>query len=238
VNEQNGIHVLTCAQLPEDLERNQLLLTTVPNSLEAIEAHAAAKSLARISFSCPGGAPRRLNIFSQNGYDVRALSLLQWKPSPALTPQHRVRVLTNDDDWNAATTLRFTQRANGMTADAFQDFTRRRMHLYRTACDAGRGEWFGLFRRGALVSTCGIMCPTGDIARFRLVLTHLRHRRRGYASSLVQGAARHIQMTFGAATILIAAERNSSTQQLYERAGFHEIQTAFQVTRTVGAVLG
>jgi len=228
----DGLYRLNCTRLQQDLERNQVLLPFVPNALTDITECIKALPPTRQSFCCPGGSPDRLTVFRDHGYDVRSLGVMQWQPSTKDKPLHSIRVLSDAADWHAATALRYSMHAAGMTAHEFQRFTQRRMEIYRAACEAGLGQWYGVFVQNNLVSTCGIMCPYGHLARFRLVLTHPRYRHNGYASSLIYGAAMHAQDVFRPTAILIAAERQSPAQRLYEKLGFQEVQTAFQVTRT------
>ena len=225
-----GRIVLRCTHLPEDLERNQIIYPSVPSSWDEVRSHVAAAGLGALSFSSPGGSRRRLSTFTMHGHHVRQLSVLQWQGQSKKEPSAKLTVLRTDNDWQAAIRLRHSQHIPGLDRTQYFDFTKRRMAMYRHACNAGIGRWFGLMVNHRLVSTCGVMCPHGALARFRLVLTHPSYRRRGYAAQLVRSAAQYVMSECTASAVLITALSGSSAERIYESAGFQPIQSAFQIS--------
>ena len=225
-----GRIALRCTSLPEDLERNQIMYRSVPSSWDEVRSHVTAAGLNALSFSSPGGSRRRLSTFTTHGYQVRQLSVLQWQAQSKKEPPAKLTVLRTDNDWEAAIRLRHSQHIPGLNRTQYFEFTERRMAMYRAACEAGLGRWFGLTTNGRLISTCGIMCPYGTLGRFRLVLTHPSYRRRGYAAQLVRSAAQYMTSECAVSAVLITALSGSSAERIYERSGFRLVQSAFQIS--------
>jgi GNAT superfamily N-acetyltransferase len=148
-------------------------------------------------------------------------------PAP-LAEGYQVRPIASDADWAASTTTRivcFTGQ------DEFEArTTESRIEMARTAPHA---PWFGAFAGDELAAELGITVLPGGVARYRSVVTHPDHRRRGLARHLLAVAAESAR-EHGADKLVIVADGGSDAGRLYQRAGFELDSGSYQVSRVPG----
>ena len=144
-----------------------------------------------------------------------------------------VRPLAGDDEWEAR--ARLSQQLYPQTPEeAFMTFARQKNGQERRLVDAGRGERFGAFVDGALVSTAGIFVTEDGTARFQSVETHSEHRRRGLGAAVVHGAGRYALDQLGVRTLVIVADTDGDAIEIYRRLGFADSERQLMLERRSG----
>jgi ribosomal protein S18 acetylase RimI-like enzyme len=138
-----------------------------------------------------------------------------------------VRALDGDDDWEAR--ARLSRRLYPQTSEeAFMTFARQKSAQERRLVDAGRGQRFGAFVEGELVSTAGIFVTEDGVARFQSVETHPYHRRKGLAAAVVYGAGQHaldhLLAGAGVRTLVIVADTDGDAIGIYRRLGLADAE--------------
>lgn len=111
----------------------------------------------------------------------------------------------------------------GARAEGYRAFLGLLMKRYVTLVAEGRGHWFGAFRDGDLVGTCGVFEHEG-LVRFQVVAVHPEHRRQGLAAALVAEVARFARRKWPEARILIGASPESDAERIYRRLGFDPLE--------------
>jgi ribosomal protein S18 acetylase RimI-like enzyme len=130
-----------------------------------------------------------------------------------------IRQLTSDEDWEAR--ARLSQQLYPQTPEeAFMTFARAKNVQERKLVTSGRGQRFGAFVDGLLVSTAGIFVTEDGVARFQSVETHTEHRRQGLAGAVVHAAGQHALDHLGVRTLVIVADTDGDAIGLYRRLGF------------------
>ena len=161
--------------------------------------------------------------FLASGFSpVHAITLTTAAPRldrRAATDVH-VRPLRSNADWRAATAL--TQQMHGPTPDrALDQWLDRQLRRHRALVEAGHGAWFGAFAERELVGSLGVYVRRADgLARYQLVVTARRFRRRGVARRLVAEAGLHALAHLGARELVIVAEADGPATEVYRSAGF------------------
>jgi ribosomal protein S18 acetylase RimI-like enzyme len=141
-----------------------------------------------------------------------------------------VRALDGDEEWEAR--ARLSQQLYPSTSEAaFMTFARQKNVQERRLVDAGRGQRFGAFVDGTIVSTAGVFVADDGVARFQSVETHPEHRRRGLAAAVVHAAGRHALDHLGVRTLVIVADTDGEAIGVYRRLGFadHERQLMMEM---------
>lgn len=134
-----------------------------------------------------------------------------------------VRPLVSDEDWEAR--ARLSQQLYPRTSEeAFMTFARARNEQEKKLVDAGRGQRFGAFVDGVLVSTAGCFVTEDGVARFQSVETHPDHRRKGLAGAVTYAAGRHALDHLGVNTLVIVADTDGEAIGLYRRLGFTDAE--------------
>ena len=132
-----------------------------------------------------------------------------------------VRPLTSDEDWEARATLSH-QLYPQTSVETFLVFARGRNDQEKALMAAGRGQRFGAFVDGQLVSTAGVFVTEDGVARFQSVETHAEHRRRGLAGAVVHAAGQHALDHLGVRTLVIVADTDGDAIGIYRRLGFSD----------------
>ncbi len=144
-----------------------------------------------------------------------------------------VRTLAGDDEWEARS--RLSQQLYPQTPeDSFMRFARQKNAQERRLVDSGRGQRFGAFVDGELVSTAGIFVTEDGVARFQSVETHTEHRRQGLAAAVVHAAGQHALDQFGVRTLVIVADTDGDAIGLYRRLGFAESERQLMMEKRSG----
>ena len=145
----------------------------------------------------------------------------------------KVRPLSGDDEWEAR--ARLSQQLYPQTSEeAFMTFARQKNTQERQLVDGGRGQRFGAFVDGQLVSTAGIFVTEDGVARFQSVETHTEHRRRGLASAVVHGAGQHALDQLGVRTLVIVADTDGEAIGIYRRLGFEDLERQLMMEKRSG----
>ena len=144
-----------------------------------------------------------------------------------------VRALSGDDEWEARARLS-QQLYPQASEEAFMTFARQKNAQERRLVDAGRGQRFGAFVDGGLVSTAGIFLTEDGVARFQSVETHPEHRRKGLAAAVVHGAGRHALDQLGVRTLVIVADTEGEAIGIYRRLGFTDLERQLMMERRSG----
>ena len=144
-----------------------------------------------------------------------------------------VRALEGDDDWEARARLS-QQLYPSASEEAFMTFARQKNAQERRLVDAGRGQRFGAFVDGTLVSTAGIFVTEDGVARFQSVETHPDHRRKGLAAAVVHGAGQHALDRLGVRTLVIVADTDGEAIGIYRRLGFADVERQLMMEKRSG----
>lgn len=132
-----------------------------------------------------------------------------------------VRPLTSDEDWEAR--ARLSQQLYPQTPEeSFMTFALGKNEQEKALVAGGRGQRFGAFVDGQLVSTAGIFVTEDGVARFQSVETHTEHRRRGLAGAVVHAAGQHALDHLGVRTLVIVADTDGEAIGIYRRLGFSD----------------
>lgn len=152
---------------------------------------------------------------------------------PPRPVEAEVRALDGDDEWEAR--ARLSQQLYPNTSEeAFMTFARTKNVQERRLVDAGRGQRFGAFVDGALVSTAGAFVTEGGVARFQSVETHPEHRRKGLAAAVVHAAGRHALDRLGVRTLVIVADTDGEAIGVYRRLGFADAERQLMMEKRSG----
>ncbi len=152
---------------------------------------------------------------------------------PPREVESEVRELTSEDDWEAR--ARLSQQLYPSTSEeAFMTYARQKNAQERRLVDAGRGQRFGAFVDGELVSTAGVFVTEDGVARFQSVETHPDHRRKGLAAAAVHAAGRHALEHLGARTLVIVADDDGEAIGIYRRLGFADTERQLMLERRHG----
>lgn len=152
---------------------------------------------------------------------------------PPRPVEAEVRALAGDAEWEAR--ARLSQQLYPQTSeDAFMTFARRKNAQERQLVDGGRGQRFGAFVDGELVSTAGIYVTEDGIARFQSVETHPEHRRQGLASAVVHAAGQHALDHLDVRTLVIVADTDGEAIGIYRRLGFADSERQLMMEQRSG----
>ena len=171
----------------------------------------------------------RLRPLIQAGLELTVDQVLLAKTltSPRLPPPEIVvRPLAGEDDWEGQGRL----TAACWSGAGSQEFQSARQADFRRLEATGRAVFFGAFRRGELVSGCGIVSGRGGTARFQHVQTHPEHRRRGLTAAVLLTASRHAAAHLSARRLVIVAEPGGPALPLYRELGFRPAGSQLQLT--------
>lgn len=144
-------------------------------------------------------------------------------PTPPHEVEAEVRPLTGDEEWEARARLSLELHP-GPAEETVLAFTRARAAQERGLVEAGRGQRFGAFVEGTLVSTAGVYVTEPGVARFQSVETASTHRRRGLASAVVHAAGQHALAHHDVRTLVIVADTDGEAIGLYRRLGFADAE--------------
>lgn len=124
--------------------------------------------------------------------------------------------------------------ARGFEPEGYRAYLRDQHRRYGAMQAAGLLQWFGVWCDGTLAATCGLMrerAEPGADGRFQRVVTHAGFRRRGLATVLVHGVARHALEAWRCGAVWIAADPDDVAVHLYRAAGFRDRSTAIALQR-------
>lgn len=252
VTERDGYAIATWPALPTSFEGNILVFERPPEPRDAPRWEALFRratvflpEVRHVAFGWEGG-PARPEVAAEleaRGYalsarSVRVAGALDSRP-PA-PDGITVRALEGDAEWDAAADLHLdatADLAHIVEVDGYAEFVEQRMTRCRALCADGAGFWLGCFAGARLVGSLGVMTDRAHsgLARFQLVVTHPRFRRRGVASHLIDLAAQRARADYGAERVVISAEPDSAADALYARLGFEAAATMHRAIRSARA---
>jgi ribosomal protein S18 acetylase RimI-like enzyme len=172
--------------------------------------------------------------FEAAGLAVDVASVLTAQElTPAREVEAEVRPLVSDEDWEGRALL---SRAlyEGTPRDTFMSFARRRNDQEKSLVAAGRGQRFGAFVDGEVVSTAAVYRAGEDLARFQSVETHPDHRRKGLAAAVVHAAGRHALEHLGVRTLVIVADTDGDAIRVYRGLGFEAVEEQLMLEKRSG----
>jgi GNAT superfamily N-acetyltransferase len=219
---------------PDHIWGNLLVLDQPP---DPADPGAAARWIARsgeelgpaarhvaLGWAGDGADTRVTAAFTARGFDaidVVALSTSAPRPHPRAATGVTVRPLRSNGDWRACLALTRQMHDDDRPDPGFDQWLARQIRQHRVLTDQGHGAFFGAFVGPRLIGSLGIYVRRGDgLARYQLVVTDRRYRRRGVASRLVVEAGQHALAHLGARELVIVAERQRHAAQVYRDVGF------------------
>jgi hypothetical protein len=148
-----------------------------------------------------------------------SVTILTTRQSPACaTTLARIAPLASQNDWDAALVLVKQERIEAGNPEQV-DFAMWRFEGHHRDADAGRCRVWGAWIGEDLVAFAGLYA-NGEWARFITPVTKAEYRRRGLFSTLASRAMSETLALFPGTTVVIAAEKGSGLEQLYEGLGF------------------
>lgn len=159
--------------------------------------------------------------------DVVLTAAALTEPEPPAV-EAEVRRLETDEDWAARARLGHAVNPE-VAEDRFLAFARGMAAAQRRLVADGRGQRFGAFVEGELVSTAACFRGGDGVARFQSVETHPDHRRKGLAAAVVHAAGRHALEAPDVTALVVVADPEGAAVATYRRLGFAdaERQTRF-----------
>lgn len=173
--------------------------------------------------------------FEAAGMTIDVSAVLTATELTAASPvDAEVRPLESDEDWERRALLTHAH-TTGVDEHSLLTFERRRNEQEKALVAAGRGQRFGVFVEGELVSTAAAFRTEEGLARYQTVETHPDHRRRGLAAAAVHAAGRHALDHLDVHTLVIVAEADGDAARLYGRLGFVESERQLGMEQRGGA---
>jgi ribosomal protein S18 acetylase RimI-like enzyme len=181
----------------------------------------------------------RLPAWEAAGFQFIVHTMLCLRPgalqAPARAPRGEVvfRALDLATESDALIEVEMTD-AGAFEPAGYRAYLQDQHRRWRAMQAAGLMHWFGVWCDGTLAATCGLMrerAEAGVDGRFQRVVTHVDFRRRGLASALVHGVARHALEQWRSGAVWIAADPDDVAVHLYRAAGFRDQSTGIGLQR-------
>lgn len=166
-----------------------------------------------------GGPPRDL----PDGYAYLRLVSMRLaaaavQPAPALPAALKIRRFERATDWQQWNELQANVTPGAEHPEAHRRFLDYQARRYRSLCDSGLGDWWGVFDgEEQLLAYLGLY-RLGRLGRFQAVTTRPDWRRRGLCQSLLGEVLQQQRQLVEA--FVIVAEGEHPAQRLYAKAGF------------------
>ncbi|MDB4959901.1 MAG: family N-acetyltransferase [Myxococcales bacterium] len=113
--------------------------------------------------------------------------------------------------------------------ESYRAFLDRRAAWHQRLVTRGLATFWGAFDADALVASLGLV-PLGTVARYQDVQTAPDHRRLGLASALLASSSR-AAFEAGVEHVVIIADPDNKSAQVYERAGFRVVEKTASACR-------
>ncbi len=180
------------------------------------------------------GSAESLSWFGANGFAVSADAVMTASAAdlsgpPAVRTDAVIRPLRSRPDWAQSIELQVRSNDRPVDEPSFREYAAGRAASQRALVEGGKGEWFGAFAGGRLVSHLGIVDAGAGLARYQNVATHPDHRRQGLAGALVHRAGSWAFDQLAARTLVIVADPDYVAVDLYRKLGFSEAEAQLRV---------
>jgi len=233
VQRRDGYWVARRPRSPDHVWGNLLVLDAPPAAATAeVERWTTcfrnefSSGTRHVALGWPAGPAEAVHPFVARGFDpIDAVTLATRAPqfAPGAASDAVVRPLRSNSEWRAAAAL--TRQMHGERPDPRLDaWLERQLRRHRSLVDAGLGAWYGAFLGATLAACLGLYVRAEDgLARYQLVVTGRRYRRRGLALRLVAEAGLDARARLGAETLVILAEPHGPAADLYRASGFTDV---------------
>ncbi|WP_273805923.1 MULTISPECIES: GNAT family N-acetyltransferase [unclassified Pseudomonas] len=157
-----------------------------------------------------------------DGYDYLHLVSMRLpadavRQAPALPDGLTIRRLEEATDWQQWCELQAEVTPGSEHPEAHRRYLDYQARRYRSLCDGGLGDWWGVFAGDELLAYLGLY-RFGRLGRFQAVTTRPDWRRRGLCQALLGTVLQRQRESVEA--FVIVAEDGHQAQRLYAKAGF------------------
>jgi GNAT superfamily N-acetyltransferase len=187
-----------------------------------------------IGFDEPDGTVADLAWFTARGFKAEAATVMTANEvhQPRRGNSEAVyRRLESDTDWEQSIDLRMRCEDRDFDPVIHLDFVTKQARTSRKLTARGKAAWFGAFIDDRLVAQMGLVCVSGDLARFQSVETEPLYRRRGLAGTLVHHASEYGFAELGAQTLVMIADPDYFAIDLYRTVGFAPAESQLLIER-------
>ena len=175
-----------------------------------------------------------LRTFADLGADVDSMTVLSCSPGELVDVEvdgEVVRAFSRSEDWEQALELGIATRGDGFAEGPYRAFFSNYLDMHRSIVERDRGDWWGAFVDGKLVSQAGIIDCGDGLARYQMVSTHPEFRRRGLAKKVVASAGHASAEHFQSKTLVIVADPAYHAISIYRDLGFRETERQVSIER-------
>ncbi|MDR6675879.1 GNAT family N-acetyltransferase [Pseudomonas oryzihabitans] len=156
------------------------------------------------------------------GYDYQHLVSMRLPAdavpqAPALPEGLTIRRFEQATDWQQWRELQADVTPGSEQPEAHRRYLDYQARRYRSLCDSGLGDWWGVFAGEELLAYLGLY-RLGRLGRFQAVTTRPDWRRRGLCQALLGAVLQQQRQAVEA--FVIVAEGEHHAQRLYAKAGF------------------
>lgn len=221
-----GIRTPDC---PDYYFGNYLLLDQCPTTEQLADWSAGFEGL----LSSPGSLAHRAFVWPEpqaevppanlpGGYDYLRLVSMRLAADavplgPALPEGLHIHRFERAFDWQQWQELQADVTPGAEHPEAHRRYLDYQARRYRSLCDSGLGDWWGVFAGKELLAYLGLY-RLGPLGRFQAVTTRPDWRRRGLCQALLGTVL--WQQRQRVAAFVIVAEDGHQAQRLYAKAGF------------------
>lgn len=221
-----GIRTPDC---PDYYFGNYLLLDQCPTTEQLADWSAGFEGL----LGSPGSLAHRAFVWPEpqaevppanlpGGYDYLRLVSMRLAANavplgPALPEGLHIHRFERAFDWQQWQELQADVTPGAEHPEAHRRYLDYQARRYRSLCDSGLGDWWGVFAGKELLAYLGLY-RLGPLGRFQAVTTRPDWRRRGLCQALLGTVL--WQQRQRVAAFVIVAEDGHQAQRLYAKAGF------------------
>lgn len=175
-----------------------------------------------------------IGSFAELGLSCEAQSVMTARS--VHEPRHKngeadCRELVSSGDWEQSIELKMRCMDDFHEPVSFRRYATARVATNRELVETGRGQWFGAFLAGRLVSQMGLFSAGASLARFQSVETDPDFRRLGLAGTLVHHVSCYGLDEMAASTLVMVADPGYFAADLYKAVGFSATETQLQAEK-------
>jgi len=160
-----------------------------------------------------------------NAESATVMTATSVNPPPRPNAEAVYRQLDTDDDWSQRIALSVSVDSEEAAQEGYLAYATQRADADRSLCEAGHAVWWGAFVDGQLASVMGLVDAGGGLARYQSVETHVNHRGRGLAGTLVHRVATYGVEEMGARILVMVADPDYLAIRIYRSVGFQDTET-------------